>query len=94
MRGLLHAAEDAVRLFLVVLVLGPVGAALGIVPEVGDKLTALAGNLALAAAGAAATVIARRVWKNSVGDVTEPHRQVSEAAPIRTPRALWLAGFR
>jgi len=68
--GLLYAAEDALRLFVVVLVLGPVGAALGAVPEIGDKLTALAGNLMLAAAGASATVIARRVWKNSVGDVT------------------------
>jgi len=68
--GLLYGAEDAVRLFVVVLVLGPVAAALGIVPEIGDKLSAIASNLALAAAGAAATVIACRVWKNSLGDVT------------------------
>ena len=68
--GLLYAAEDAVRLFVVVIVLVPVGSALGIVPEIGDRLTALAGNLALAAAGASATVIARRVWKNSLADIT------------------------
>ena len=67
--GLAYAAEDAARLFLVVLVLPMVGAALGVIPEIGDKLTAVALNIALAAAGAAATVIALRLFSNSKNDV-------------------------
>lgn len=68
--GLAYDAEDAARLFLAVLVLGPVGLALGEIPEIGDKLTAVAGNIMLAAAGAAATVIALRIFNNSKADVT------------------------
>ena len=68
--GLAYAAEDAGRLFLVVLVLPVVGAALGVIPEIGDRLNAVALNIALAAAGAAATVIALRLFNNSKSDVS------------------------
>ena len=67
--GLAYSTDESARLFLVVLVLPAVGAALGVVPEIGDKLTAVALNIALAAAGAAATVIALRLFGNSKSDV-------------------------
>jgi hypothetical protein len=62
--------EGAVRLFVVVLVLPSVGAALGQIPEIGDKLNAIAGNIALGAAGVAATVIALKLFSNSKSDLT------------------------
>ena len=67
--GLAYSADEGARLFLVVLVLPVIGAALGIVPEIGDKLNAVAINIALAAAGAAATVIALRLFNNSKTDI-------------------------
>jgi len=67
--GVVYAAEDAGRLFLVVLVLPMVGAALGVIPEIGEKLNNVALNIALAAAGAAATVIALRLFNNSKADL-------------------------
>jgi len=68
--GLAYDGEESMRLFLVVLVLPAVGAALGTIPAVGGQLSAVATNLALAAAGVAAMVIARRVFDNSKNDVT------------------------
>lgn len=68
--GLAYDADDGLRLFVVVLVLPLVGSALTVIPEIGDKLGAVAGNIALAAAGAAATVIALRIFNNSKADVT------------------------
>jgi hypothetical protein len=68
--GLRYAADDAPRLFLVVLVLPVVGAALAVIPQVGDRLGAAALNIALAAAGAAATVIVLRLFNNSKDDVS------------------------
>jgi hypothetical protein len=67
--GLAYSGEEVVRLFLVVLVLPAVGVALGTIPAIGEQLSALASNIALAAAGIAATVIARRLIDNSKGDV-------------------------
>jgi len=67
--GLGYAADQAGRLFLVVLVLPAVGAALGTIPAVGAQLNAVALNVALAAAGVAATVIAMRLFDNSREDV-------------------------
>jgi len=67
--GLKFGGEDALRLFLVVLVLPIVGGALTNIPTVGDQLNAVALNIALAAAGAAATVIALRLFNNSKDDV-------------------------
>ncbi len=60
--GLGYNAETTVRLFLTVLVLPIVGAALGLIPAIGPQLTAVALNLALAAAGSAATAIAMRLF--------------------------------
>ena len=67
--GLAYSSEDAVRLFLVVLVLPIVGSALGTIPAIGEQLNAVAVNIALAAAGVAATVIALRLFANSKADV-------------------------
>ncbi len=68
--GLAYDVDDGGRLFLVVLVLPMVGGALGNIPQVGGQLNDLALNIALAAAGAAATVIALRIFNNSKADVT------------------------
>ena len=55
--GFGYVADQAGRLFLVVLVLPAVGAALGTIPAIGAQLNAVALNVALAAAGVAATVV-------------------------------------
>lgn len=68
--GIAYKADEAARLFLVVLVLPIVGAALATIPAVGEQLNAVALNIALAAAGIAATVIAMRLFNNSRDDVT------------------------
>jgi hypothetical protein len=67
--GLGYAADQAGRLFLVVLVLPFVGTALATIPAIGAQLNAVALNVALAAAGVAATVIAVRLFNNSREDV-------------------------
>ena len=67
--GLVYTADDAPKLFLVVLVLSVVSAALAVVPEIGAQLSAAAQNIQLAAAGAAATVIVLRLFNNSKNDV-------------------------
>ncbi len=67
--GIAYNADEAGRLFLVVLVLPAVGAALGTIPAIGTQLNAVAINIALAAAGIAATVIAMRQFNNSKNDV-------------------------
>jgi hypothetical protein len=68
--GIAYDDTGAIRLFLTVLVLGPVAGAMGAIPEIGDELGSVALNVALAAAGAAATVIAIRLFNNSRADVT------------------------
>ena len=68
--GLGYAADQAGRLFLVVLVLPAVGTALATIPAIGAQLNAVALNIAMAAAGVAATVIAMRLYNNSKEDVT------------------------
>ncbi len=67
--GFGYVADQAGRLFLVVLVLPAVGAALGTIPAIGAQLNAVALNVALAAAGVAATVVAMRLFNNSKEDV-------------------------
>jgi hypothetical protein len=67
--GFGYAADQTVRLFLVVLVLPAVGTALGTIPVIGARLDAVALNIALAAAGAAAAMIALRLFNNSKDDV-------------------------
>jgi hypothetical protein len=68
--GLAYDDDGAIRLFLVVLVLPMVGGALSNIPQIGGQLNDVALNIALAAAGAAATVIAIRLFNNAKADVT------------------------
>ena len=67
--GLCYTAEDIVRLGVLVLALPAVGMALGNIPEIGDKLGAVAGNVALAIAGALATVMVVRLFNLVKGDL-------------------------
>ncbi len=67
--GLAYSGDEAVRLFLVVLVLPAVSAALAAIPTIGEQLSAFASNIALAATGVATTVIARRLIDNAKGDI-------------------------
>ena len=67
--GLRYKPEEAMSLFLVVLVLPLAGLALATIPEIGDKLNAVFNNIALAAASVAATVIAMRLYNNSRADL-------------------------
>ncbi|TNE45768.1 MAG: hypothetical protein EP341_10425 [Sphingomonadales bacterium] len=61
--GVAAPQDGAVRIFLGVLVLPAVGAALAGVPAVGGYLDAIFGNLAVAAAGVATSLVARRVYE-------------------------------
>jgi len=67
--GLKYGPDGTVSLLLVVLALPLVGAALGNIPTIGAQLNALAGNIEIAAASIAATVIAMRLYNNSRNDV-------------------------
>ena len=67
--GIAADQDGAVRMFLAVLVLPAVGAALGAIPAVGEYLTAIFGNLGVAAAGVSATLIARRVYDMVMGSI-------------------------
>jgi hypothetical protein len=68
--GFGYSGDQVVRLFLVVLVLPAVGTALATIPAVGVQLNAVALNIALAAAGVAATVIAMRIYNTTTEDIT------------------------
>ena len=80
--GVLYTGENIVRLFLVVLVLPLAGAALGQITAVGAQLNTAALNLALAAAGMAATAIALRLFDNSKKDLMAWSGK-GDAAPAR-----------
>ena len=69
--GLKYGPESMVSLFLVVLALPLVGAALGNIPAIGAQLNAVALNIEIAAASIAATVIAMRLYNNSRNDVMD-----------------------
>ncbi|MBO0750148.1 MAG: hypothetical protein J2O44_06950 [Porphyrobacter sp.] len=68
--GLKYKPENLLGLFFVVVSLPLVGAALANIPAIGAQLNAVALNIELAAASVAATVIAMRLYNNSVDDVT------------------------
>lgn len=68
--GLAYNEETAMRLFLVILVLPAVAIALNTIPAIGAQLGSVATNVALAAAGAAATVVALRLFNLARGDLT------------------------
>ena len=59
--GVSAPQDNAVRMFIAVLVLPVVAAALGNIPAVGEYLSNIFGNIGIAAAGSAATLITRRV---------------------------------
>ncbi|MBO6609378.1 hypothetical protein [Altererythrobacter sp.] len=67
--GIAASQDGAIRMYLAVLVLPAVGAALGGVPALGDYLAAIFGNLAVAAAGMSATLIVRRLIEMVMGAV-------------------------
>ena len=68
--GLSYDENTATRLILAVLVLPAVAVAIGTIPTIGAQLAAVAGNVALAAAGAAATLLAIRLFNLAKGDLT------------------------
>ncbi|NNE49188.1 MAG: hypothetical protein HKM91_02605 [Altererythrobacter sp.] len=65
--GISADQDGAVRMYLAVLVLPAVGAALGAIPAVGEYLTTIFGNLAVAAAGMSASLITRRLYEMVMG---------------------------
>jgi hypothetical protein len=67
--GLAYSSEDIVRLAITAVALPLVGAALAVIPQIGTQLTAVAGNAALAVAGALATRVAVRLYELVVGDL-------------------------
>ena len=67
--GICYTAEDIVRLAVLVLALPALGIALGNVPEIGERLGAAAGNVALFIAGALTTVVAVRLFNLVKGDL-------------------------
>jgi hypothetical protein len=67
--GVTAPQDGAVRMFLAVLVFPAIGAVLAGVPVVGDYLEAIFGNLTVLAAGASATLIARRLYEMVVSGV-------------------------
>lgn len=68
--GIWADQDNAVRMFLAVLVLPAIGAALASVPAVGGYLNAIFGNVAIAAAGVSASLVARRLYETVMGTVT------------------------
>jgi hypothetical protein len=68
--GLSTPEDRFVPVLLYVLVLPIIGTALGNIPMVGEQLGKVANGLALLAAGAGATLIAMRLYKIAMGDVT------------------------
>jgi len=67
--GIAAAQDGAIRMYLAVLVLPAVGAALSGVPALGDYLAAIFSNLAVAAAGMSASLIVRRLIEMVMGAV-------------------------
>lgn len=67
--GLAYGDDTVTRLVLTVLVLPAVAAALSLIPVIGPQLGAIAANVAIAAAGAAATAIAIRLFNLVKGDL-------------------------
>jgi len=67
--GFLYSTEDFPRLGLTVLVLPLIGGALRTIPQIGEQLEAVMGNVALAIAGALATRVIIRLYEVLVGDL-------------------------
>ncbi|MFM2301456.1 MAG: hypothetical protein RLZZ84_1192 [Pseudomonadota bacterium] len=67
--GLAYAEDAATQLILTVLVMPAVSAALTLIPHVGTQLGQIATNIALAAAGGVATIVAIRVLNAIKNDI-------------------------
>jgi len=67
--GIAASQDGAVRMYLAVLVLPAVGAALSSVPAIGEYLNTIFGNLTAAAAGMSASLIVRRLIEMVMGAV-------------------------
>jgi hypothetical protein len=65
--GIAADQDGAIRMYLAVLVLPAVGAVLGAIPAIGEYLTAIFSNLAVAAAGMSASLITRRLYDMVMG---------------------------
>jgi len=61
--------DNAMRMYLAVLVLPMVATGLAGLQAVGGPLAGISGNLAVVATGMAATLIARRVYEMAMGDI-------------------------
>lgn len=68
--GIAADQDGAVRMYLAVLVLPAVGAALMAIPAVGEYLNAIFNNLGVAAAGVSATLVVRKVIEVVMGTVS------------------------
>ena len=68
--GIAASQDGAIRMYLAVLVLPAVGAALGGIPTVGEYLTSIFGYLTAAAAGMSTSLIVRRLYEMVMGAVT------------------------
>lgn len=67
--GITTPEERFIAVLLYVLVLPVIGTALGNIPAIGEQLGAVAGGLALVAAGAGATAIGMKLYKIVMDDV-------------------------
>ena len=67
--GISADQDNAVRMYVAVLVLPVVAAGLGGLEAVGGYLAGIFGNLAVAATGISATLIARKVYEMAMGNV-------------------------
>ncbi len=67
--GIAADQDGAIRVYLAVLVLPVIGTALGVVPFAGEQLGAIFGNLAIAVAGIATSLVARRLYDMVMGTV-------------------------
>jgi hypothetical protein len=67
--GISADQDNAIRMYIAVLVLPVVAAGLGGLEAVGVYLSGIFGNLAVAATGISATLIARKVYEMAMGNV-------------------------
>jgi len=67
--GISADQDNAVRMYLAVLVLPAVAAGVSGLQAVGGPLAGIFGNLAVAATGISATLIARKVYEMAMGNI-------------------------
>ena len=67
--GITADQDGAVRMYVAVLALPAIGAALGGIPVAGEYLNSIFGNLTAAAAGVSASLVTRRLYDMVMGAV-------------------------